>query len=143
MLGFHLKLHPGIWYTHAGGSICYPPVLIGHRYSASSNKTNITSECDIQSTVHGGDSYTTNFRFISVDPFIFLSYLLVPFISTQYSALHCTTLHCTALHCTTLHCTALHCSALHYTTLHCSALHCSALHYTALHCSALQRTHYE
>ena len=75
MLGFHLKLHPGIWYTHAGGSICYPPVLIGHRYSASSDKTNITSECDIQFTVHGGDSF-------SVYPFIFLTYLLVPFIST-------------------------------------------------------------
>ena len=35
ILGFQLKLHPGIWYSHAAGKICYPPILVG--YSSSFN----------------------------------------------------------------------------------------------------------
>ena len=89
LLGFHLKLHPGIWYTHAGGSICYPPVLIGHRYSASPDDTNRTSECERQPTVHGGESDAIKSPFILFyHSFHYFTHLLAP-PSSSLTALHC------------------------------------------------------
>lgn len=32
LLGFHLKLHPGVTYSHAASQICYPPILEGFQY---------------------------------------------------------------------------------------------------------------
>lgn len=43
MIGFHLKLHPGIVYSHAASQICPPPVLIGMNIDTDENRNTDTN----------------------------------------------------------------------------------------------------